>query len=319
MASNWQKVPIDQAQRHPLYGVGGWLLVFAFGLLLSFMKDVGAVRAEAYKAGLTIGDLLSLDDPAVSYLKLAFGLQFLIVVGIYWLLFFKHPSFRKVTIGLLLGSWPAATLLGHIHPFPGLGGALGLGFLSWVFSCAVWVTYLQRSQRVRVTFEHRIAASASDLSQISSRPAVAGPFGTPALASSAEIAPPPHHSSMQPQPAATPEEELWAIAAQEMDSQGRRAGLWAKAFAEAQGNEPTARANYLKWRVLQLQHEFESRRKQAEEAQCAAEEQGQQAALTELGQCPNCDALISLMSDECPKCRANFGLGSSWKPVPVKT
>lgn len=124
---------------------------------------------------------------------------------------------------------------------------------------------------------------------------------------------------MQPQSAATPEEELWAIAAQEMDSQGRRAGLWAKAFAEAQGNEPTARANYLKWRVLQLQHEFESRRKQAEEAQRAAEEQGQQAALTELGQCPNCDALISLMSDECPKCRANFGLGSSWKPVPVKT
>ena len=204
MASNWQKVPIDQAQRHPLYGVGGWLLVFAFGLLLSFMKEVGAVRAEAYKAGLTIGDLLSLDDPAVSYLKLAFGLQFLIVVGIYWLLFFKHPSFRKVTIGLLLGSWPAATLLGLIHPFPGLGGALGLGFLSWVFSCAVWVTYLQRSQRVRVTFEHRIAASASDLSQISSRPAVAGPFGTPALASSAEIAPPRitrpcNHNLPQPQ------------------------------------------------------------------------------------------------------------------------
>ena len=106
MASNWQKVPIDQAQRHPLYGVGGWLLVFAFGLLLSFMKDVGAVRAEAYKAGLTIGDLLSLDDPAVSYLKLAFGLQFLIVVGIYWLLFFKHPSFRKqVTQGRRKADW----------------------------------------------------------------------------------------------------------------------------------------------------------------------------------------------------------------------
>lgn len=318
MFSNWRQVPIDQAQRHPLYGVGGWLLVFAVGLLLGFMKEVGAVRGEAYKAGLTIGDLLSIDDPAVSYLKLAFGLQFLIIVVIYWLLFSKHPSFRKVTTGLLLGGWPAATLLGLIHPFPGLGEALGLGFLSWAFSCAVWVTYLQRSQRVRITFEHCIAASASDHSQISSRPAVAGPFGTPALASSAEIAPP-HHSSMQPQPATTPEEELWAIAAQEMDSQGRRAGLWAKAFAEAQGNEPAARANYLKWRVLQLQHEFESRRKQAEEAQRATEEQGQQAALTELGQCPNCDAVISLMSDECPKCRANFGPGSSWKPVPVKT
>lgn len=281
------------------------------------MKEVGAVRGEAYKAGLTISDLLSIDDPAISYLKLAFALQFLIVVVIYWLMFSKHPSFRKVVTGLLLGDWPAAALLGLIHPFPGQGETLGLGFLSWAFSCAVWVTYLQRSQRVRVTFEHCIAASGFVHSQIGSRPAVAGPSGTFALASNAEIAMP-HHSSMQPQSAATLEEELWAIAAQEMDSQGRRAGLWAKAFAEAQGNEPAARANYLKWRVLQLQHDFEARRVQAEEAQCAVEEHGQQAALTQHGQCPNCDAVILLMSDECPKCRANFGPGSSWKPVPVE-
>lgn len=318
MASNWRQVPIDQAQRHPLYGVGGWLLVFAVGLLLGFLKEVGAVRGEAYKAGLTISDLLSIDDPAVSYLKLAFALQFLIVVVIYWLMFSKHPSFRKVVTGLLLVGWPAAALLGLIHPFPGLEGALGLGFLSWAFSCAVWITYLQRSQRVRVTFEHCIAASGSVHSQISSRPAVAGPSSTSTLASNVEIAPP-HHSSMQPQPAAALEEELWAIAAQEMDSQGRRIGLWAKAFAEAQGNEPAARANYLKWRVLQLQHEFEGRRKQAEEAQRAAEEHGQQAALTEHGQCPNCDAVIPLMSEECSRCRANFGSGSIWKPLPVKT
>lgn len=107
---------------------------------------------------------------------------------------------------------------------------------------------------------------------------------------------------MQPQSAATPEEELWAIAAQEMDSQGRRAGLWAKAFAEAQGNEPTARANYLKWRVLQLQHELSPVGNKPKKRSVLRVNRGNRFALTELGQCPNCDALISLMSDECPKC-----------------
>ena len=35
------------------------------------------------------------------------------------------------------------------------------------------------------------------------------------------------------------------------------------------------------------------------------------------GQCPNCDAVIPLHSEFCPKCKAAFGIGSAWKIVPV--
>lgn len=52
------------------------------------------------------------------------------------------------------------------------------------------------------------------------------------------------------------DEGLWASAAQELDSANRRPGLWAKAFAAAQGDEALARVNYLTWRVQQLQSEL---------------------------------------------------------------
>lgn len=63
------------------------------------------------------------------------------------------------------------------------------------------------------------------------------------------------------------EEDLWAIAADEVDGPTRRKGLWAKAFAEAQGNEAAAKVSYLKWRVEQLQNEEKTRRQQTDEAE----------------------------------------------------
>ena len=35
------------------------------------------------------------------------------------------------------------------------------------------------------------------------------------------------------------------------------------------------------------------------------------------GICPNCDARIPLTSTSCPKCKADFGLGSAWKIKPA--
>lgn len=54
MAARWQQVPIDRARQHPLYGVGGWLIVFSVGLALGLMKELGTVRGEAYEAGMTM-------------------------------------------------------------------------------------------------------------------------------------------------------------------------------------------------------------------------------------------------------------------------
>lgn len=129
-----------------------------------------------------------------------------------------------------------------------------------------------------------------------------------------------HGAPTQPQSDSTSEEEFWATAAEEVDGRARRVGLWAKAFAEAQGNEAVAKASYLKWRVQQLQHEDEVHRQQTEEARRAAEEWKQQAALAELaklkGECPSCEQVISLAETRCPHCRASFAPGSPYKLLP---
>ena len=55
------------------------------------------------------------------------------------------------------------------------------------------------------------------------------------------------------------EESLWADALAELEGSNRRHGLWAKVFAEANGNEATAMAAYLRERVGQLAEDIASR------------------------------------------------------------
>ncbi len=332
MAKRWQKVTVEQARQHPLYGVGGWLIVFAVGLLLGLISGLGDVRGEAHKAGMTMWELLSRDHPAATYVNAALGLQVFIVASIYWLLLSKHASFRMVTSALLLGGWPAAALLGALGPFPGLAGSLALAFFSWAISCAVWVTYLQRSERVRVTFENCLAADAPRLAKEEQQrqtvfaeraklggecprcgrvislsdvwcPHCRASFGPgspyrlipPRVVQPAEsqVSPPVPRTSIpmtstpsaaQPvvksaQPALSPlahstsavdDEDLWAAAISEFDGDNRRVGLWAKAFAECNGDEAPAKAAYLRERVRQLAAEA-SVRKDAEVARQASE------------------------------------------------
>lgn len=48
------------------------------------------------------------------------------------------------------------------------------------------------------------------------------------------------------------EEQAYALAAHEIANKDIRPGLWAKAFAEASGDEQRARATYIKLRVAQV-------------------------------------------------------------------
>ncbi|WP_372828098.1 hypothetical protein [Polaromonas sp.] len=123
-----------------------------------------------------------------------------------------------------------------------------------------------------------------------------------------------------------PAEEFWSDALAEFDSASRRSGLWARSFAEAQGNETLAKANYLRYRASELEHE-----NQEQLAECAREA----AQLTKLGElallseserayallpkgiCPNCTAIVPLSSETCSKCTAMFGMGSKWHLKPA--
>jgi len=54
------------------------------------------------------------------------------------------------------------------------------------------------------------------------------------------------------------QEQLWADALTEFESASRRPGLWAKSFAQASGNDAMAKANYLRFRVEELEFEAKS-------------------------------------------------------------
>ncbi|MES1980775.1 MAG: hypothetical protein V4451_22270 [Pseudomonadota bacterium] len=51
------------------------------------------------------------------------------------------------------------------------------------------------------------------------------------------------------------DEHLWSAALAEFENSSRRPGLWARVFAEADGNESVAKAAYLKTRVAELSDE----------------------------------------------------------------
>lgn len=37
------------------------------------------------------------------------------------------------------------------------------------------------------------------------------------------------------------------------------------------------------------------------------------------GTCPNCDNLISMQAESCPRCKAAFGVGSAWQVIPASS
>lgn len=225
--NNWKIVDKEEAQQHPLYGIGGWLLVFALGLVLGSLYTLGTVAQIANALGTDFGGMTSSDHPLAEFgLVIAF-VQLAGTAAIFTLLVLKHSSFRVVSSLVMLLSWPVIALLGFLNPFPGLGSIVAQGSLSWLLTCAVWVTYLQRSARVRVTFEHCVRAEGSAI-----KGEVAGSHNT--LGKSG------------------PPDECWAEALKEFEGGDRRQGLWARTYAEANGNESIAKASYLAARAQEL-------------------------------------------------------------------
>lgn len=122
------------------------------------------------------------------------------------------------------------------------------------------------------------------------------------------------------------DEALWERGMKEAESPDRRQGLWAKCFGEANGVESAAKAAYMAVRVAEMKAEIRAEQ-QREEARRQEEEKEQRLAhldeaqrayeLLPKGVCPSCDAVIPIASEECPKCKALFGLYSAWSVKPL--
>lgn len=95
--------------------------------------------------------------------------------------------------------------------------------------------------------------------------------------------------------------DIWAKALTEAESSDlRNPGLWAKCFAESDGDEGRAKAAYVKLRV-------------AQEAPSAPANSSKPPGKI-LGYCPNCNYELSMNADACSNCKAIFG-SNDWKPT----
>lgn len=118
-----------------------------------------------------------------------------------------------------------------------------------------------------------------------------------------------------------------------------KAGLWAKAFADSDGDERVAKAAYIRLRAVQLQDQHDEQQqalKLARDLALQAEQEKQKAqeaevaevlakmteakraeALLPKGKCPACGDVIPLASEQCPKCTALFTADSNWRVTPL--
>lgn len=268
MARQWKRIPLEEARTHPLYGIKGWLLFFVVTSVIGWLFGIAEINAAAIREGLTLTQLLSINAPGVSFIKFALFFDFLVLLSVLVCTFTKSRDFRKIISGVMLVIFPFVAFVGLSMQLPAeIGNELAKGFFRWLMMCAIWVTYLQRSVRVRVTFENSIP---DDESIIKSQPLISSPI-LAAIREPTSTMSPSIEATLRPQaiPLAAEskpqvqtvqaeisqpktEEDFWAAAMSELDNGTRRPGLWAKAFAESDGDETKAKVAYLKSRVLQL-------------------------------------------------------------------
>ena len=296
-SAHWINISEDEAKGHELYGARGWLMVFAFALLLALLAQLGQARSLAHDAGMDLSELFGLDLPLVGFLKLTLGAQLLQTVVVYWMLVAKPTIFRLATTWILVATGPvvlAVQLIGNA--FPGAGSIVTQAMLPWVLSSTVWVVYLNQSRRVRVTFEHQIRTD-SITSVVATPSSPGSPRERTASQPSSNRAaklPVSHTREL------VAEERHWAQALDEFDGPERRPGLWARSFVHAQGDEIKAKVFYLATRAEEI-----------------ALDGNAEFQLPQEGTCPNCAATLMVTASECPHCKAAFGAGASWAPMPL--
>jgi hypothetical protein len=282
MSAQWKPISPSEATSHPLYGVKGWLLVFTVGHFLGPLLNLGRVNSIAFQNNISLGQLLSINAPEIFFMKAALLMELALSAVVLYLLFTKNAQFRLVAIFGRLSFWPLLGLVALSQGISETGKTLAVTFFTWAVSCAVWVTYLQRSKRVRVTFEHCVRAE--EALNVTKPDKTLAPYMMPATvaanttgfedrsaseaARSSDLNVPQHSFASQSSPSTIStdtqmdEDTIYATVAEELESGKTDKGLWTRLFAESEGDENRTKVSYIKRRVEKLIVAKRARREQ---------------------------------------------------------
>lgn len=172
----WQPVDIATAKTNPLYGLGLWLWVFALGCVIGFMMPL-AQMSETYRMFGGEGGRSALYPiftswPDSGFYQFGTCINFAGLSLILYLLFTKHKYFRPTATAYLLLAGPLYLVSLWIYggdraPYPLVSDFNGWAalFVAWPISCAIWISYLNLSKRVRITYENLVTRDTNDLWQ----------------------------------------------------------------------------------------------------------------------------------------------------------
>lgn len=266
----WSPIAAEEAKAHPLYGIKYGLILLALFQILQPILSWGTLQTNLMDAQVSLSDFFTLSPSAPVYVA-SLLITLVCTAVICWAMFTKHPRFRHITSWTLVLSFPATLLAALIFPAPGVGRGIAQSLIGWLIFGSLWLVYVQRSQRVRVTFEHTVKTAftpealsvtptQSDKPETLSTdlPVLPLSVAKPVELSLAAVTTRDCAARAQAPSAAEPlkqqvnEETLWAEALREFESADRKTGLWAKCYAQHQGQDAAAKATYLTERVEQL-------------------------------------------------------------------
>lgn len=160
-ASTWTTLPRDLAEQHPLYGIGGWMLVVlltcAAAPLRAIFHIVPLTSLEYTSFRQDIATLIAAESFAVAVRGLWGVLNMFLILR-------KHSAFPPSYIaswlafaGLFIADLVVSySLLGQVVVAK-FSTPAGAGIVAGVIiGTGVWTSYAWSSRRVNVTFRHRV-------------------------------------------------------------------------------------------------------------------------------------------------------------------
>lgn len=167
----WRQITEEEAQQHPLYGVGGWLLVMMILLILGIALNLVSLLGSGGRV--EMGGLQIEASLGFRSVLIIIGIVLNIVVVVF--AFTKNPKFPMVALAALWAGvvvalistfiGPSITIEGgdeqvrqmiieQVNASYSTGALTGLVVAAVIAALISW--YLLASKRVNVTYNHRV-------------------------------------------------------------------------------------------------------------------------------------------------------------------